>query len=84
MSRDRGRRWDEFRREILDRDGWRCTECGRVGRLEVDHIVQLHKGGDQWDPENCRTLCRDCHKARHRRPLTPEEEEWERLLDRLG
>lgn len=82
-GRERGRRWDEFRREILDRDGWRCGECGRVGSLEVHHIRPLHSGGDQWDPDNCRTLCRDCHKAHHRRELTDGEKAWDTLLDKL-
>ena len=38
-------RWDRVRRAVLRRDGWRCVQCGRAGRLEVDHITPLDRGG---------------------------------------
>lgn len=54
---------------VLDRDGWRCR---RVGRMEVDHVVPLDRGGDPWDMANLQTLCRGCHIAKtaaeNRRP----------------
>lgn len=59
-------RWKTLRRAILDRDGWRCGECGRAGRLEVHHVRPTARGGAMWDPANLRTLCRDCHFALHR------------------
>ena len=30
-----------MRRVVLERDGWRCRECGLPGRLEVDHVLAL-------------------------------------------
>jgi 5-methylcytosine-specific restriction endonuclease McrA len=61
------------------RDKYACTACGRDGRhpyrwprpenfrelpaLEVDHVVAVKDGGSHH-PDNLRTLCRDCHKAR--------------------
>ena len=41
------RTWARIRREVLDRDGWRCqTEgCGKPGRLEVHHVKHLQEGG---------------------------------------
>ena len=44
------RRWARVRPgAVLDRDGWRCR---RVGRMEVDHVVPLDRGGDPWDMAN--------------------------------
>ncbi|MCY4369550.1 MAG: HNH endonuclease [bacterium] len=47
-------RWTAIRRVILQRDGWRCQQCGLAGRLEVDHIETLEDGGDPWALDNCR------------------------------
>ncbi len=30
------RRWAALRRQVFKRDGFRCRECGRPGRLECD------------------------------------------------
>ena len=37
-------RWGRVRRLVLARDGWRCRQCGRRGRLEVDHIEPQGEG----------------------------------------
>ena len=61
------RRWRLTRWQVLVRDQWTCTRCGRVGgRLEVHHIVPLvkldpEKPNAAYDPEGLRTLCRNCH-----------------------
>ena len=39
------REWRRVRLQVLDRDGYRCTACGKAGILEVDHIVELKAGG---------------------------------------
>ena len=75
-----GRRWDRSRRQAFDRDGWRCTRCGKSGALEVHHVRALHKGGDAYDLANLSAVCRSCHIARHRRALTPAEAAWRTLL----
>ena len=59
-------RWKLLRRAVLDRDGWRCTECGRHGRMEVHHVRPTFQVSLMWDPANLRTLCRDCHFRLHR------------------
>ena len=74
------RRWERVRRQVLDRDGWRCRECGRAGRLEVHHRVELRHGGAPYDAMNLETLCRFCHIDRHRRQLTPPEQAWADLV----
>ena len=56
-----GKRWELVRLRVFARDGWRCRNCGRAGRLECDHVVPLRDGGDPWDKSNLQTLCRPCH-----------------------
>ena len=83
------RRWAAVRRAVFERDGFRCCECGRAGRLECDHINPLEReaGQDPFDPTGLQTLCRDCHIAKtareNRRSLTPEETEWRRAVMEL-
>lgn len=76
--------WEAFRRDIFERDGWRCRRCGKAGRLECHHIVRLEDGGAPLDPENALALCRSCHISEHHRPPeTPERREWRALIDAL-
>lgn len=78
------RRWKVVRRQVFDRDGWRCTRCGRVGRLECDHVVPVARGGAPFALSNLRTLCRGCHVREtgcaNRRALTPDEAAWRVLV----
>ena len=60
------RAWARARRAALDRDNWRCCQCGRAGRLEVDHIRPLARGGDPLDLDNLQSLCKSCHFAKTR------------------
>ena len=56
------RRWARLRREVLDRDSWKCVQCGRRGRLEVDHVIPMRWGGAVYELSNLQTLCRaPCH-----------------------
>ena len=50
------RRWEQVRRRVLHRDGWRCTKCGKAGKLEAHHVIPLHLGGDAWAMSNLTTL----------------------------
>lgn len=82
-------RWRALRRVILERDGWRCTACGRAGRLEVHHRRPVQHGGPMFDPENLRTLCRACHFAAHApekraqrlAAMTPARRAWWQRLE---
>ena len=48
------------RRQILERDGYRCVLCGSSTQLQADHVVPAARGGsDQM--ENGRTLCKRDH-----------------------
>ena len=75
--------WKRLRREVLERDGYRCQRCGKAGRLEIDHIQPVQAGGSD-DPENLRALCRGCHIARHRRTVSAVEREWAAYLAGFG
>lgn len=71
--------WDDRikavpRREIMERDGWSCRECGRETPIEksglfvdsapeIDHIVEVSAGGTD-DASNLQLLCRKCHQAK--------------------
>ena len=79
-------RWAAVRRAVFERDRFRCTSCGKAGRLECDHIVSLDDDPTQ-DPyavAGCQALCRRCHieKTAHenRREPTPAESAWRELV----
>lgn len=60
--------WNETRRRVLARDGYRCTgpTCGGASLTErtahVDHIKSGKRGTNEMS--NLRTLCRRCHVLR--------------------
>ena len=54
-------RWRRLRKQILERDGWRCTECGRAGRLECHHLEKITSAEKWFDPSNLAAICRSCH-----------------------
>ncbi|MDT0635046.1 HNH endonuclease [Spectribacter hydrogenooxidans] len=94
MKRDRrpsravlkSRRWPALRIQALRRDGWRCVQCGRRGRLEVDHIQAVrHAPALAFDLANLQTLCPSCHSRKTRRDIglpepDPERDRWRELL----
>ena len=50
------------KREILERDGKQCVECGREKNLDIHHIDHSKTN---HDASNLVTLCRSCHKKVH-------------------
>jgi 5-methylcytosine-specific restriction endonuclease McrA len=58
-------KWTKFRKLVLARDYYRCTECGvPVGASgHVDHSPPLTGPDDpgRLDMDRCRTLCVSCH-----------------------
>lgn len=67
---------DAVRVEVLERDGFRCTDCGWSRDqthpddprkiLELHHVVQ-HQNGGANTAENLVTLCNVCHDRLHAR-----------------
>ena len=79
-------RWQAARKAVFRRDGWRCTACGRPGRLEAHHVTPLEKepNQDPYDPNDLATLCRSCHIDLHRRErLSPEQILWMEFVQEL-
>lgn len=57
-------RWQRRKAEILQRDGYTCTECNdTTNTLHVHHRYYL-KGADPWEypDEALVSLCKDCHQ----------------------
>lgn len=56
-----------LRYDILRRDKFSCTLCGRVPKihnitLQIDHIVPFN--GSNTTPDNLRTLCNECNNGK--------------------
>lgn len=62
-SRGRGGRYDcKFRKEIIERDGHKCTRCGSTETLHTHHIVPWKESIElRFEPSNVITLCDVCH-----------------------
>ena len=78
--------WDAARTYVIHRDRFTCQHCRirrRVGDLDVDHIVELARGGPSLSYENLQTLCRTCHRAktsrflRERAANSPKGPNWQ-------
>jgi 5-methylcytosine-specific restriction endonuclease McrA len=50
-----------MRRAVLQRDGWRCMDCGSTHDLRCCHITPLSQGGS-YAPENGITRCGPCDR----------------------
>ncbi len=58
-------RWQKKRLKILNRDGFKCRDCG--GDNKTLHVHHCHYAkGDPWKtPDGCLlSLCEDCHSKR--------------------
>ena len=56
--------YENLRRQVLRRDGWRCQACGTTSNLEVHHQqFRSHSGADS--ELNLITLCAGCHNQVH-------------------
>jgi 5-methylcytosine-specific restriction endonuclease McrA len=57
-------KYETLKNEVLERDGWRCQDCGSAKMLEVHHVKPRSKLGHDAS-DNLITLCVDCHGRRH-------------------
>jgi 5-methylcytosine-specific restriction endonuclease McrA len=53
-----------LRRRVLERDGWRCQNCGSAKDLQAHHLSKRSKLGDDA-LDNLITLCVACHQMQH-------------------
>lgn len=51
------------RKRIMERDAYRCQNCGAHRNLSIDHIVPRSAGGSNED-DNLQTLCVPCNVAK--------------------
>ena len=58
--------YDQLRKQVLSRDGWRCQSCGTMSNLEVHH-KQLRSQSGYDSEKNLITLCSICHAQIHNR-----------------
>ena len=81
------RRWQMLRLKVFEQAHYRCSLCGKAGRLECDHVIPLHQGGETYLPENLQALCRACHIAKtrqeNRKPVSPGVAAWRKFVDEL-
>ena len=62
-------RWKKFRKDILQRDNFRCCRCGKSfteTELHVHHL-NYYPGKKPWEYPNVEliTLCKGCHAQEH-------------------
>lgn len=86
----RGPRWHTLRMAVLERDGFKCVDCGKSrGRLECDHIVPVRLRPDlAYDPQNCAMRCPSCHSAKTRievgnPPPSYDRHGWRKAVNEL-
>lgn len=53
-------RMSRLRKQVFERDAYRCKHCGDWHNLELDHIYPASKGGETTF-ENLQTLCSNCN-----------------------
>jgi hypothetical protein len=59
-------KYQKWRKFVLERDNYKCTNCGAVEKLEVHHIKHFAKSeSEQTDVNNGITLCKKCHINQH-------------------
>jgi 5-methylcytosine-specific restriction endonuclease McrA len=55
----------KIREEILKRDNYKCVQCGSDEMINVHHIEEKSKGGNN-SKDNLETLCYKCHMEKHK------------------
>jgi 5-methylcytosine-specific restriction endonuclease McrA len=57
--------YNQLRKRVLQRDGWKCQICGSRRNLQVHHKkLRSQQGSD--DDSNLIGLCAPCHETLHR------------------
>jgi 5-methylcytosine-specific restriction endonuclease McrA len=62
--------WQKTRRQVRQRDGNQCTNCGSIRNLSVHHLVPSKLGGTDHS-SNLVTLCANCHRGLDAKNLNP-------------
>jgi len=57
-------RYRQLKLKILERDGWKCQQCGRRDQLQIHHMIRRSQSGADCE-ENLIVLCSSCHRSLH-------------------
>lgn len=57
-----------IKKNVLERDDYKCVKCGRYRNLEIHHIIPVYKDGVEG-MGNLITLCSRCHRAAPNEPI---------------
>lgn len=56
----------QWRKRVLERDGYKCTKCGSTEKLHAHHIKSFADYPEEREVlENGITLCEKCHRKVH-------------------
>ncbi|MFA4944922.1 MAG: hypothetical protein WC789_09510 [Lentisphaeria bacterium] len=71
-------RWQKKRLEVMQRDEFRCVECGASDQTLNVHHAYYVRGREPWEypDESLHTLCEPCHETR--------QEATDELREKLG
>lgn len=61
--------YDQLKKYVLNRDGWKCQDCGTSANLQVHHLLYRSRLGSD-EAINLITLCVKCHRRRHSKLLS--------------
>jgi hypothetical protein len=60
--------WRQVRKEVIERDDGKCTQCGdKPDRPVVHHLIPIDEGGDKFNKSNLITVCQSCHNYIHKK-----------------
>ena len=76
-------RWEAVRLQVLKRDEYRCSHCGKHGRMEVHHVLPLDEGGAAYALANLESWCRGCHVQWHLERSYPMAAAWRRAVKEM-
>lgn len=64
----RSSKYKKWKKEVLNRDNYRCQNCGSIKNLVVHHIKGFAKNKEErFNVNNGITLCQKCHKEVHKK-----------------
>lgn len=56
------KRYKIWKKSVLERDAYRCMECGSTEKLTCHHKIPFHESVEKrFDVDNGQTLCSSCH-----------------------
>ena len=59
------KRWKAVSKQVMDKYGYKCVDCGSVIKLNVHHLTYKHIGKEEDHLDDLTLLCNKCHKQVH-------------------